>query len=70
MLEEAMGELDQMCRLVELSWPEKTCHLELWGSPTFGEPAIAKVTHGTLGQDPPGCEAPSPECDVTIFKFS
>lgn len=29
MLEEAMEELDQMCRLVEPSWAEKTCHLEL-----------------------------------------
>lgn len=45
MLEEAMEELDQMCRLVEPSWAEKTCHLDLWGSSTFGEPAIVKKSH-------------------------
>lgn len=71
MLEEAMEELDQVCRLAEPSWAEKTCHLDLWGSLTFVEPAIAKkIPCGTLGQDAPGCEAPSPECDVTVFKFS
>lgn len=42
MPEEAMEELDQIRRSVEPSWVEKTCHLELWGLPTFGETAIAK----------------------------
>lgn len=36
---------DQMCRSVGPSWAKKTSPLELWGSPTLGESALARKLH-------------------------